>query len=151
MSKTKPRPAAKVATDDNDRPRTAEEQQADANQQRADADKAAREAQAQARVDDARLQVETLKRQLAEAEAELARAEDDQGLGDKSLQDTPKCLPQHDPTLRSARTSHEAAKMVEVARSNDPVVKHLSDPNLVPEEVPEGAPVEAPDAPQSEK
>jgi hypothetical protein len=138
MSKAKPKPAERPAGPPNSdltkalgEGKTADEIQKDANEYQREQDLTAARVARQKAVDDAKLEVDDLELKLKDAKARLEQAEADQAFDGHTLQNVPKCLPQYDPTLRSARDTRTAHQMSEVVRSNEPVVEHLSDPASV--------------------
>jgi hypothetical protein len=73
-----------------------------------------RQAAANAKVAEAQSIVHDLEQSLKEAKKNLANAEVAASTVETTPGNAPVCLPQYDPTIRSARSSHEAQMMVAV-------------------------------------
>jgi multidrug resistance efflux pump len=92
------------------------------DEEQAKADQVQAVAKAQADADAAKSEVEELEAKLeaAKVKADIA----DQHVADVESSPAagpqPCCLPQHDPTLRSARTTKQAQEMVRVLKNNNP-------------------------------
>lgn len=77
---------------------------------------------AQTKVEVAKSEVEELEAKLEAAKANLSQSEQNAAeVEENPLQgNQPCCLPQHDPTLRSARTTQQAQQMTQVLKNNNP-------------------------------
>lgn len=92
---------------------------------------ATRRAERQERFDSAAATVQDLEQRLDQARREMDLAQEDLGaeVPTAEIATLPKCLPQFDPTIRSARSTRQAQNMTRVVESNDRIVEDLVDEN----------------------